>query len=148
MSTISSYLTAEHRDADVLFSYAEQAIADGDWTQAESWFQRFAATTLNHFEKEETVVFPAFEQATGNTSGPTRMMRIEHGEIRGMFDRVSNAIAIHDAEGSLGLAETLLIVIQQHNIKEEQVLYPMTDRLFGSQHDALVLQMRQLQSAG
>ena len=146
MSTISTYLTAEHRDADTLFANAEQAIADDDWAQAETWFQRFTAATLNHFDKEEAVAFPAFEQATGNSSGPTRMMRIEHEEIRGMFDRVFNAIVIRDTEGSLGLAETLLIVIQQHNVKEEQVLYPMVDRLFGAQHDGLILQMRQLQS--
>jgi len=40
-----------------------------------------------------------------------------------------------------GHAETLHILMQQHNMKEEQVLYPMTDRLLGGQAADLVAQM-------
>lgn len=144
MSTISSDLTAEHRQADELFARAEQSMADGDWEQAESLFRRFMRSTFEHFDREEAVLFPAFEQAIGHNAGPTQMMRIEHAEIRSLFDRVSAAITLRDGENSLGLAETLLIVIQQHNVKEEQVLYPMSDRMLGAQRDTLALQMRQL----
>ena len=33
------------------------------------------------------------------------------------------------------LAETLLILMQQHNIKEESILYPMCEQLIGEDPD-------------
>ena len=38
------------------------------------------------------------------------------------------ALAAQDAEDYAGNAETLLILTQQHNMKEENVLYPMCDQ--------------------
>jgi len=59
-------------------------------------------------------------------------MRLEHQQIRDTFDEMNNALASGDLEEFLGQAETLLILMQQHNIKEEQMLYPMCDRALGS----------------
>jgi iron-sulfur cluster repair protein YtfE (RIC family) len=37
-----------------------------------------------------------------------------------------------DAEAYLGHSETLLLLMRQHNMKEEQVLYPMCEQHLNS----------------
>jgi len=40
----------------------------------------------------------------------------------------------------LGLAETLMLLMQQHNMKEEQVLYRMMDQVYGEEVNDLLKQ--------
>ena len=54
--------------------------------------------------------------------GPTRMMRMEHEQMRQLFSELAEALENRDKDGYLGLSETLMILMQQHNMKEEQVL--------------------------
>ncbi|MCP4044204.1 MAG: hemerythrin domain-containing protein, partial [Gammaproteobacteria bacterium] len=37
---------------------------------------------------------------------------------------------------------TLLIIIQQHNSKEEQILYPMVDRMLGNEAQEIIARMQ------
>ena len=55
-------------------------------------------------------------------------MRSEHAQMRELFDELRDAIGRHDASALADAADTLLLVMQQHNVKEENVLYPMADR--------------------
>jgi iron-sulfur cluster repair protein YtfE (RIC family) len=48
------------------------------------------------------------------------------------------AVQAKDAERYLGLSETLQVLLQQHNIKEEGVLYPMIDRALRDDADGLM----------
>ena len=82
-----------------------------------------------HFEAEEGVLFPAFEAATGMGHGPTEMMRHEHEQMRTLLAQLESACDAHDGDGYSGIAETLLMLMQQHNMKEENILYPMCDRV-------------------
>ena len=50
---------------------------------------------------------------------------------------MANAVDKKDVDDYLGFSETLLIIMQQHNVKEEQVLYPMADQVLGSEIGAL-----------
>ncbi|MBS0614631.1 MAG: hemerythrin domain-containing protein, partial [Proteobacteria bacterium] len=85
-----------------------------------------------HFSAEESRLFPSFEAATGTTAGPTSVMREEHAQLRELMEGCGEALASHDANGFAGQAETLLILLQQHNAKEENILYPMCERMLGS----------------
>ena len=87
---------------------------------------------LHHFEVEENVLFPAFEQATGMTMGPTAMMRAEHAQMRDLLHNMAAVIAAGRRDDYLGMSETLLLYMQQHNLKEENVLYPMSDQLLAA----------------
>jgi iron-sulfur cluster repair protein YtfE (RIC family) len=51
-----------------------------------------------HFQKEEEVLFPAFEQSTGNTMGPTRVMRLEHQQMREALAEMAGALAAGDLD--------------------------------------------------
>jgi len=127
--SISAYLTHEHRTCDDHFAAAEQAAAKGDWETAEKEFVTFANDTLRHFKKEEEELFPTFEEQTGNTQGPTTVMRYEHEQVRGLIGKLAEALEKQDKDAYLSLCESMMILLQQHNMKEEQMLYAMCDRL-------------------
>jgi hemerythrin-like domain-containing protein len=125
---ISSYMKAEHRECDTLFAGAEEAVALNEWQVANDRFLEFANETLRHFKKEEEELFPAFEAQTGSTEGPTMVMRYEHEQVKGLIGKMAEALENEDRDAYLSLAESMMILLQQHNMKEEQMLYAMCDR--------------------
>jgi len=118
----------EHRTCDDLFATAEKSVIDGDFEKAEEQFLLFSNETLRHFKKEEESLFPTFEELTGSTEGPTRIMKFEHEQVRGLLGKMADAIENKDNDAYLSLAESMMILLQQHNMKEEQMLYAMCDR--------------------
>lgn len=126
--SLTTTLTLEHRHCDELYSTLENALRNSDWLQAERLFARFSSSLLQHFLDEEQVLFPAFEAATGSRSGPTHVMRFEHQQMRDELDTLQQCIQTHDRATAIGHADTLLILIQQHNVKEENILYPMCEQ--------------------
>lgn len=131
MQTITEYLSAEHQHCDGLFADAETAAANNDLAAAKAGFAAFHEEMEQHLGKEENILFPAFEQATGSSRGPTSVMRMEHEQMRELFAEMKAALDAGDTGTYAGLSETLLILMQQHNMKEEQMLYPMADRALG-----------------
>ncbi|MEW5792523.1 MAG: hemerythrin domain-containing protein [Pseudomonadota bacterium] len=140
MDSISRYLGSDHHHCDDLFAQAEDAAARRDWAACEAGFRAFAEATAQHFRMEEEVLFPALEAHT-NPLGPTRIMRMEHRQMEELLEDMKQALAQRRAEDFLGGAETLLIMMQQHNLKEEQVLYPMADQVLQAGRAALIARM-------
>ena len=95
-------------------------------------FESLREQLETHFASEEELLFPAFEAATGMTSGPTEVMRGEHRQMRDLLAQMQAAVTSRDSDAFGGAAETLLILMQQHNMKEENILYPMCDNALGS----------------
>ena len=128
MKTILEYMTADHRRCDEGLAAAEEAVSKESWTEAGERWAVFEAEMARHFAREEKVLFPSFEEATGMTQGPTTVMRMEHEQMRNLLSQLSEAVGAQDGARFLGLSETLMVLVQQHNMKEEQMLYPMCDR--------------------
>ena len=128
MTTIRSFMTDDHRRCDDYFAEAEQAIAKKNLEAARAAFGHFRNAVLAHFDSEEKTLFPTFESKTGMSMGPTQVMRMEHEQMRAMMNAAAAALAGGDREGFLGQVDSLLITMQQHNMKEENVLYPMCDQ--------------------
>lgn len=128
MTTIVDFMTNKHRECDDIFALAEAMAAKQDWQQAEILWQKFVDELELHLQAEETILFPEFEQATGMTSGPTQVMRMEHEQMRGLVHQVNDAIKAKNKDGYLTLSETFMILMQQHNMKEEMMLYPMSQQ--------------------
>ena len=143
MEMIRTLLGVHHRQCDELFAAVEQDIEAADWKKAAADFVRFRESMQRHFAAEESILFPAFEARTGMTSGPTAVMRSEHAQIRELMDAAAAAIEARDADEYAGYAETTHIMIQQHNIKEENVLYPMCDQHLAGESAGLVARMRE-----
>lgn len=130
--SITTPLFQHHKHCDELFADAESACGDGDWGSGKRLFEDFRGQLEAHFASEEDLLFPAFESATGMTSGPTEVMRGEHRQMRDLLGQMGDGLAEHDGEAFSGAAETLLILMQQHNMKEENILYPMCDNALGA----------------
>lgn len=128
MTTIRSFMTNDHRHCDDLFAEAEQAMAKNNLDAARAAFGHFRSAILAHFDCEEKTLFPTFEAKTGMSMGPTQVMRLEHAQMRTLLDDAAEALDAGNADDYLGQADTLLIMIQQHNMKEESILYPMCDQ--------------------
>ncbi len=126
--SIAHVMHHHHVHCDNLFATAEEACHRADWKATDATLASFVSQTESHFGAEEEILFPAFEQVTGMVSGPTAMMRVEHRQMRALFEQMRAAVAAQDAEGFAGSAETLLVLMQQHNMKEENILYPMCDQ--------------------
>lgn len=139
--TILEFLGSDHRACDDLFASAEMAVAQNNWARARSQFERFQAAMVRHLAMEENILFPAFEAQTGNRMGPTQIMRMEHQHIRDLIQHMVRAVADSNQNSYLGLSETLNMLIQQHNLKEESMLYPMSDQVLGSDRDAMIRAM-------
>lgn len=127
-STINAFMANHHKECDEQFAQAEDAVANGHWEQGSALWHEFAAELEKHFSREETILFPEFETVTGMTGGPTQMMRMEHEQMRALVVEINKAVESKEKDQFLALSETLMVTMQQHNMKEEQILYPMTDQ--------------------
>ncbi len=135
--TLTAIMTADHRRCDEHLAALEAAAQDGRWSEATDALDTFTATVRAHLLAEEQVLFPAFERATGQRGGPTMVMRMEHDQMRGLLDTLAEAVRAKNSPRCLDLSDTLMVLIQQHNMKEEQVLYPMCDQVLATEHGEL-----------
>lgn len=146
--TVSELLQEDHRRLDAI---AEEmvALARTDPTRALKLAQIFAEGLQRHIRIEEDILFPEFEAHTGmKHGGPTFVMRNEHREIERHLTTVLNTVQkLADTGPDTQLLDTLsqsfsdlVDVLSPHNVKEEQVLYPMSDRALGAKGLPQVLQ--------
>jgi len=141
MQTIAEFMSADHHACDTEFAVAEQAALANNWSEAETSFNKFRTGLARHFRMEEDVLFPTLVSA-GGPAGPVQVMRMEHAQMNTLIEQMADTLTHQDAHGYGGLSETLLIVMQQHNLKEEQMLYPIADHFLASQREALLGRMR------
>ncbi|AHK79401.1 hemerythrin HHE cation-binding protein [Ectothiorhodospira haloalkaliphila] len=147
MQTIQDFFTHDHRDCDHRLADLETSVADKDWAAAENACVQFQHDLERHLQREETLLFPAIETFTGSSGGPTEVMRREHDQMRALLADVRDTLARQEVDACLGNIETLMTLIQLHNVKEEQILYPMADKHLSGQRDALMDQVRTLAPA-
>lgn len=141
MKSIAEFMSANHKACDGEFADAEQAALEGNWGEAKTAFNAFNNDMARHFKMEEEVLFPALASA-GGPSGPVQVMLMEHTQIRGLLEQMAAAVAEKDASEYGGLSETLLIVMQQHNHKEENILYPIMDHILAKDRENLFGRMQ------
>jgi len=141
---VMEYLAWDHDRLDATLQDARERAGSGDWKGAMSRFIEFRHGLLRHIRMEEDVLFPAFEVRSGMAEeGPTAVMRAEHREIKAILLRLPDAIENGALEPFEAEVASLLAVLGDHNTKEEEVLYPMTDRMHDeNERDELVRTMQ------
>jgi hemerythrin-like domain-containing protein len=124
-----AFFTEDHRACDRVWAEVEAA---EDLAGAVAAWRNFDTALRRHLKWEEEVLFPAFEDATGHHGfGPTEIMKGEHGQMRAVLEEMERCAAAGDRAGLIEQGDTLMMLIQQHNAKEEGMLYPMADQAFG-----------------
>jgi len=126
---IKEYMTHDHRECDNLYAPLEEAMGEENWQKALELYMPFKNAMLKHFAMEEEVLFPKMEEFMGGGEGPIHVMKMEHSQIRSVIEQLGEAINDKNKQKALGLGETFMILTQQHNMKEEQVLYTMAEQL-------------------
>jgi len=144
METISSFLTHDHRACDEEFASMENAVASENWDEAQEKFNKFTGDLLHHFDMEEKIMFPTFEEKTNMTCGPTQVMRMEHDQMRNVVAQMKADVESKNKDHFFGLSESLMMLMQQHNMKEEQMLYAMADAHLGADSATVVEEMKGL----
>ena len=140
-TSLTDFFTHDHRACDAAWTELENTSPDDEQLLQQRW-QRFSLLMERHMDWEERVLFPAFERKTGMNGGPTQVMRAEHEQMRALLRQMAGRAAVGELDELLDQGDTLLMLIQQHNIKEESVLYPMAEGVLAEQWSALAQQMR------
>jgi hemerythrin-like domain-containing protein len=142
-ASASEFFSDDHRHCDDAWAAVEQAAGSGDAALATTKWTEFAGRMRRHLAMEEEVLFPAIEDVTQmRGAGPTEVMRHEHRQMRGLLDEMARRADSKDFDGLLDQGDTLLMLIAQHNAKEEGVLYPMADSALAARWPELAQTLR------
>ncbi len=126
-SVITDAFTQDHHRCDQLLAAAETSLGSGDWVAIAQVADALCTAMEAHFALEEGTLFPELTQVFRVAANPIEVMLSEHAQMRALLLDLTDAVAEHDKETCVGVLETLHFAVQQHNYKEEAVLYPMAD---------------------
>jgi uncharacterized protein (DUF2249 family)/hemerythrin superfamily protein len=141
---VAEALSWDHDRLDELELRAFVALGAGDLEQARRWWRAFHHGLNRHIRFEEELLFPVFEARAGlPQGGPTAVMRSEHREIRMALEAITRDLEAASADVE-ELRCGLHRVLEDHNRKEEAILYPAMDRLLSDvEGDALVARIQE-----
>ena len=142
-TSILDYMTHDHQRCDELYAEGEAAALEGNGELATKLMNEFNLNMTRHLDLEEKIIFPAFTEATGMSGGPVQVMLMEHEQMRAVLTQMKTAVDANDLDAVTGIGETMLILMQQHNMKEEGILYPMIDSHIPDQIEDLIRQAQQ-----
>lgn len=137
---ITEALAWDHDRLDALDQATFAARAAGDLETAKELWAKFAFGLDRHIRFEEELLFPEFERRTGMpaTAGPTAVMRHEHVIIRELLAALVATVG-EPGPAADALRAQVHQVLGEHNMKEEQILYPTADRTMSpAEADAFV----------
>ena len=139
--SILELMLEHHRLCDDSFTKLENLVAENNWS-APAAFEAFLSIMTRHFRTEEDILFTALQEKMGGPVGPVMVMRQEHQQMTALLDQMKDAFGARDQGKFLSLSDTWMMLTQQHNMKEEEVLYPMMDEVLGQEAPALIIQAR------
>lgn len=141
---LADFFAHDHSDCDARWVDVEELLDTADTDTARGVWQSFDAGMRRHFAMEEEVLFPAFDAKSGmGGGGPTAMMRMEHQQMKGLLDQIGEAMDAGDSQEALDVGDTLLMLVQQHNVKEEGMLYPMSENVLGGNWPGLAAKLEE-----
>ena len=127
ITAITDTFTEDHHRCDRLLAAAEASAGGSDWSAIGTAAEALVTAMDRHFALEEEVVFPALAQVFFVAENPIEIMCNEHAQMRQLLAEIGEAVDAHDQNALLGILETLHFLVQQHNYKEEGIIYPMAD---------------------
>ena len=82
MKTQLEHMQAHHGRCDQLYADGENFLLDEQIEEGLESIKSFLNEMERHFQMEETVLFPTFEEISGMCQGPTQVMRMEHADAK------------------------------------------------------------------
>lgn len=125
-SAVGTVLEADHHRIDAHFANFARALAE-DTVDAVS-FANAGAALRHHIYVEESLHFPPLRRA--GLLAPVLVMLREHGEIWRLLDALDEAIGSGTSAADLVADwQVLERALADHNVREENILYPAADRI-------------------
>ncbi len=139
---ISQFFEQDHREIDALLAGVDYARPKESFEP----FHEFHMRLERHIHWEEGVLFPALgAKIPMLAQGPIRVMLMEHERIRA--SKASALQALKSGNGRLAeeSAKAMLMVLADHNSKEERILYPACDDAFSAEEaEKIIAKVRAL----
>jgi hemerythrin-like domain-containing protein len=132
MDSISDYLKHDYAHCNELYYAAcerVQARADAGAALA---LDAFVRAIERHMRIEDQIVFVAFEAAMERGQTLTKLLRLEHIQIRAALERMSKALAAGHEQAFLMHADTLRLLLQQHAQKENFHVLPQVAKVLAT----------------
>lgn len=126
-NTLSAALEREHREIDRSIESFIEGLDSRDDARVQPELLTAALDALRrHIYLEEAILFPPLREA--GMVMPIFVMMREHGELWRTADSLTELLAGGSANGQLAdTCHQLLGQLEQHNFKEEPVIYPHAD---------------------
>ena len=142
MTTILEFMSVDHDRLDnKIKMYSAEKLVNVE--RAEGIFLLFKSELERHIIWEEDILFPVFERKTGiKDGGPTSVMRMEHVQIKNHLQEIKRKLHTKINQDSCKEEVALFKVLESHNQKEENILYPGIDNLTNEQEkEQMIKQM-------
>jgi hemerythrin-like domain-containing protein len=111
---------------------ADGALREAFWFDLLRFVDEFDAGL--HHKKEEHLLFPALEAAGLSPShGPTAVLRDEHLRSQFWRQRVEHALHERDRTRLTAAAASYVDLTRSHVLKENQILFPLAQRLLAAE---------------
>ena len=139
MTTILEFMSIDHDRLDnKIKKYSTEKLVNIE--QAESIFLFFKNELERHIIWEEDILFPVFERKTGiKDGGPTSAMRMEHIQIKNHLQEIKRKLHAKKIQDPCKEEVALFKVLESHNQKEENILYPEIDNLTSEHEKELMI---------
>ena len=142
MTTILEFMSEDHDRLDnKIKMYGTEKLVNVE--RAEGIFILFKSELERHIIWEEDILFPVFERKTGiKDGGPTSVMRMEHIQIKNHLQEIKRKLHAKKIQDLCEEEVALLKLLESHNQKEENILYPGIDNLTSEQEkDQMIKQI-------
>ncbi|WP_042463196.1 hemerythrin domain-containing protein [Neobacillus dielmonensis] len=146
-------LVSEHTSLrsclEALFSLCNQVEQEPAGTDFEKLFtevREFFTNLEFHSEREEDFLFRMMEVYLGKNGGPISVMEYEHEQARSFINEfLKNAesqtvLTTDEKIQNSNLIKNAYYTLLDHFMKEEQVLYPMAERMLTDEEKEILLQ--------
>ena len=139
MTTILEFMSEDHDRLDnKIKMYSTEKLVNVE--RAEGIFILFKSELERHIIWEEDILFPVFERKTGiKDGGPTSVMRTEHIQIKNHLQEIKKKLHAKKIQDPCKEEVALFKMLESHNEKEENILYPGIDNLTSEQEKKQII---------
>ncbi len=136
MASFKEFMETDHKRLDSLMAEYQKA-KNSDAEKAKQIFSEYFSSFERHMKWEEEILFPIYEAKSGmgDMGGPSAMMRMEHNQIRSFLNDMKTRVEANDF-GTQYLEDEMAGILGVHNKSEEEILYPMLDKMVNEQEKA------------
>jgi regulator of cell morphogenesis and NO signaling len=130
MDEIGEFMSGDHDRIDALLEIFRGGGAG---------LEEFAFALTRHMDWEEQILFPAFARKVGPESSPAiDTMRLQHEEFKRQIEDIRRC---SDADAALrgNLEDVLIESLADHNMAEEDYIYPWIDGALDPVEKAAIL---------